>query len=153
QRVFEPLLHRRIAPGEIDGALRPGPVDGLGEGHQAVGGVAAAIEEHIFDEFQQVGRDVLVDGQLAGVDDAHVQTGAYGVQQERGVHRLPYDVVAPEGERQVGDAPADVHAGAALLDPRQRVDERLGVPVVLGDPGGDGQHVGVEDDVLGRKAH
>ena len=40
-------------------------------------------------------------------------------------------------------------AGAALLDQRQRVQEGLRVPVVLGDAGGHGEHVGVEHDVLG----
>ena len=37
---------------------------------------------------------------------------------------------------------------AALLDQGQCLDERLGVPVVLGDPGRHGEHVRVEDDVL-----
>ncbi len=109
----------------------------------------APVEEHVLDELQQVGRDVLVDRELAGVDDAHVQPGPHGVEQERRVHRLAHDVVAAEGERQVGDAAAGAGARAALLDQRQRVDERLGVAVVLGDAGGDGEHVRVEDDVLG----
>ena len=43
-------------------------------------------------------------------------------------------------------------AGAALLDQRQRLDERLREFVVLLDAGRDGEHVRVEDDVLGREA-
>ena len=68
------------------------------------------------------------------------------------MHRFPHDIIAAEGERQVGDAAAGPGPGAALLDQRQRVDERLRVAVVLGDAGGHGEHVGVEDDVFGREA-
>ena len=42
--------------------------------------------------------------------------------------------------------------GTALLDQRQRLDERLRELVVLLDAGRDGEHVRVEDDVLGREA-
>ena len=112
----------------------------------------APVEQHVLDQFQQVGRDVLVDGELAGVDDAHVQPGPHRVEQERRVHGLAHHVVAAEGERQVGDAAAGPRAGAALLDQRQRLDEGLGVAVVLGDAGRHGQHVRVEDDVLGGEA-
>ena len=97
---------------------------------------------------EQVGRDVLVDDELAGVDDPHVEPGADRVVEERGVHRLADDVVAAEGEGEVGDAAARARAGAALLDQRQRLDERLREAVVLLDPGRDGEHVRVEDDVL-----
>ena len=48
--------------------------------------------------------------------------------------------------------PERAHAGAALLDQRQALDERARVVVVLLDPGRDGEHVRVEDDVLRREA-
>ena len=48
--------------------------------------------------------------------------------------------------------PETLRAGAALLDQRQRLDERARVVVVLLDPGRDREHVRVEDDVLGREA-
>ena len=48
--------------------------------------------------------------------------------------------------------PLGARARAALLDQRQRVDERLREAVVLLDPGRDGEHVRVEDEVLGREA-
>ncbi len=67
------------------------------------------------------------------------------------MHRLADDVVAPERERQVRDPAADVHARTAFLDQRQRLDEVQRVAVVLGHAGRDGQHVRVEDDVLGRE--
>ena len=42
--------------------------------------------------------------------------------------------------------------GAGLLDPAHRLDEIDGVVVVLLDAGGDGEDVGIEDDVLGRES-
>ena len=43
--------------------------------------------------------------------------------------------------------------GQGLLDLGDRVDEVVGEIVVLLDAGGDGEDVGVEDDVLGRVVH
>ena len=75
-----------------------------------------------------------------------------GVEQERRVHGLAHDVVAAEGERQVRDAAADADTGQRSLIRGRRVDEGLGVAVVLLHAGRDGEHVRVEDDVLGREA-
>ncbi len=72
--------------------------------------------------------------------------------EEDGVHRLAEGVVAAEGEAQVRDAAARPRAGAALLDPRQRLEEVARVGVVLLDPGRHRQDVRVEDQVLGREA-
>ena len=56
---------------------------------------------------EEVLRDFLVDGELAGVDDAHVQPGANGVVKERGVHGLADRVVAAEREGDIADAAAE----------------------------------------------
>ncbi len=135
------------APGQVGLALRARALDLLGEGHQALGGVGPAVEDDVLDVLEQVGRDVLVDRELAGVDDAHVEAGLDGVVEERRVDRLAHHLVAAERERQVADAAADSHAGAGRLDLPRRLDEVHGVVVVLLEAGGDGQHVGVEDDV------
>ncbi len=101
---------------------------------------------------EQLGLDVLVDHQEPGVDDPHVEPGADGVVEERRVHRLAHLLVAAEREREVGDAAARARSGAALLDQRQRLDERLRELVVLLDPRGDREDVRVEDQVLRREA-
>ena len=64
---------------------------------------------------------------------------------------FPHRVVAAEREAHVGDPAADFRAGQVLLDPAGGVDEVDRVVVVLLDAGGDGEDVGVEDDVLGRE--
>ena len=96
--------------------------------------------------------DFFVHGELAGVDDAHVEAGADRVVQEHRVHRFANDVVAAERERNVRHAAGDVHAGAGRFDSRNRLDEIDRVVVVLLDAGGDREDVGVEDDILRREA-
>ena len=96
---------------------------------------------------EQVLRDVLVDDELAGVDDAHVHAGLDGVVQERRVNRLAHHVVAAEREREVADAAADLHARAGRLDDPRRLDEVDRVVVVLLEAGRDRQDVRIEDDV------
>ena len=102
-----------LAPGEIQLLLLPAPLHRVGELHQPLGRVGTAIEDHVLDVLEQVLRDVLVDDELPGVDDAHVHAGLDRVEEERRVHRFADDVVAAEGERQIADAAADLHAGAA----------------------------------------
>ena len=68
------------------------------------------------------------------------------------MHGLAHGLVAAEGERQVRHAARDVHVRQLRLDLARRLDEGDAVGVVLLDAGGDGEDVGVEDDVLGRKA-
>ena len=101
---------------------------------------------------REVGRDVFVHAELAGVDDAHVHAGAGGVVEEDGVDSLAHGVVAAEGEGDVGDASADVGEWEAALELAGGPDEGDGVVVVFLDAGGDGEDVGVEDDVLGVEA-
>ena len=152
ERVREPLLDRGLAPGEVALARRRLAPDLLGDLDEPVGRVGPAGEDDVLDPLEQLRLDVLVDGELAGVDDPHVEAGADRVVEEDGVHRLAQRVVAAEGEAQVRDAAARAGPRAALLDPRQRVEEVAGVGLVLLDPGRDGEDVRVEDQILGREA-
>ena len=128
------------------------PVTVAGVLDEALGRVVAPVEEDVLDPFEQVGLDVLVDGELARVDDAHVEARTDRVVEERGVHRLANGVVAAEREGEVRDPTRHERARAALLEQRDRVDERLREGCVLLDPGRDGEDVRIEDDVLRRKA-
>ena len=150
-RVLEALLHGALSPRHVDLALRAFSRDRLRKVDEALGGVGPAVEDHVLDHLEQVLRDVLVDDELAGVDDPHVETGADRVVEERGMDRLSDPVVAAEREGEVGDPARDAHARAQALDLPRRLDERLRVLRVLLDAGRDRKDVGVEDDVFGRK--
>ena len=95
QGVFEPLFDLFPAPGPLLlPGLAPLLLDRLGKGDQAFGGVGPAVEEHILEIFPQLRGDVLVDHELAGVDDAHVHAGPGRVVEEDRVHGLAHEFIA-----------------------------------------------------------
>ena len=152
QRVREALFDGELAPRQIRNALLALLVAvPLGQGQQALGPVGSAVEHDVLAGLLQFRIEVVVHGHLAGVDDAHVHPGADGVEQEHGVHRLADRLVAAERERQVRHTARHVREGEMVADPARRLDERQAVTIVLFDAGGDGEDVGVEDDVLGRE--
>ena len=103
----EPSRHFRSASRFV-----PDSLDLLRERDHALRRVRPPVEDDVLDVLEQILRDVLVDDQLSGVDDAHVHAGLDGVEQERGVNRLAHHVVAAEREREVADPAADLHARA-----------------------------------------
>ena len=153
QRMLEPLLDRPLAPGEVGLLLgRGAALVALGDLEQPLGRIRPAVEDHVLGELAELGVDVVIDRQRAGIDDAHVHAGGDRVVEEDRVHRRAHRLVAAEGEGEVGDAARDMRVRQVLPDPAHRLDEVDAVVVVLLDAGGDGEDVGVEDDVLGREA-
>ena len=102
-------------PGVVLGGLAGGAANGVGDGEKTLGGVGTAVEDDVLYGVAQVERDVFIDAELSGVDDAHVHARAGGVVEEDGVDGLAHGVVAAEGEGDVGDAPTDVGEGEATL--------------------------------------
>ena len=141
ERVLEPLLDRGLAPGDVLLAAHRLALVSAREVDETLGRVRATVPDHVLDVLEQLRLDVLVDHQEPGVDDPHVEPGPDRVVEERRVHRLAHVLVAAEREREVGDAAARPRARAALLDQRQRLDERLRELVVLLDARGDREHV------------
>ncbi len=152
QGVRQPLVHRRFPPGQVRGLRAELALHLVGHGEQSVGGVGAAVQHHVLDPLEQIGRDVGVDREPAGVHDPHVHARLDGVVEEHGVDRLADRVVAAEGERDVADPAAHEHVRQRRLDAAGGLDVVHRVVVVLLDPGADGEDVRIEDDVLGREA-
>ena len=146
------FLYRPTAPGQVFLFLFGLAVDRFGEGDQPFGGVGPAIEQYILDALQQGRVQVLVDGELTGVDDTHVHSGLNGMIEERRVDRLAHGVVAPEREADIADAAADLHQWQVLFDLSHRLEIGQGVFVVFLNARGHGKDVGVEDDVLRQEA-
>ncbi len=153
QRVFQALVHRPATPflglGFLDAAVA---LVLVGDGEEGVGAFRGAVEHYIFHGIAQLGRDLVVDLQLAGVDDTHAQAVADRIQQEHRVDRLTHRVVAAERERHVGDAARGQRVRQLVTDIGAGVDKVDGVVVVLFDTGGDREDVRVKDDVFRREA-
>jgi hypothetical protein len=151
--MAEALAHRLVAPGEVLRLLLALPaLVALGDLQQTFGGVAAPVQHHVLDPLAQFGIEIVVERQGAGIDDAHVHAGRDRVVEEHDVDRLAHRLVAAERERDVRDAAGYVAGGEAALEFARGLDEVDRVVVVLLDAGGDGEDVGVEDDVLRREA-
>ena len=65
------------------------------------------------------------------------------------MHGLADIIVASESEREIAHATAHMGTGQVLADPGAGADEVGSIAVVLLNAGGDGQHIGVDDDVAG----
>ena len=158
QRVRQALAHGfgvvgRAAPFEFFAFVLGRAFGGFGNFQEAFGGIVAAVQDHVFHALAQLGVQVVVHPDHAGIDDAHVHPGLDGVVQKDGVNRFAHRFVAPKAKAHVGDPAADFGPRQVGLDPAHGVDEIDGVVGVLFDAGGNGEDVGVEDDVFGRKPH
>jgi hypothetical protein len=152
QRVAEALAHGHLTPGHrLDDNFAFLLAEVVGDLQQALGGILAAIEHHVLDALAQLGIEVVVDRQRTGVDDAHVHAGLDGVVQEHRMDGLAHGVVAAERERDVGDAAGNMAIGETFFHLARGLDEIHRVVVVLLDTGGDGEDVGIEDDVFRRE--
>ena len=76
ERMLQPTRDRLLAPREIELAAHTTALDALGELDEPFRRVGPAVEDHVLDVLEQLGLDVLVDGELPGVDDAQVEAGA-----------------------------------------------------------------------------
>ena len=119
---------------------------------EPLGSVGTTAEDDVLDAFEQCGFDVAVNLQQLGIDDAHVHSRRDGVVEEDRVHRLAHDIVAAEGEREVRNAARHLGVGQVFLDPARSFDEVERIAVVRLDACGDGQYVGVENDLFGRES-
>ncbi len=150
QRMGQPFLHRSCPPLVVLHRRLALLFDRVGKGHQPLRGIRPAVQQHVFDQRQQIFGDLLVDGQLPRIDDPHVETGLYGMVEERSMHRLAHDVVAAKRERNIADAAADLGQRQVLLDPPCRIDKIDRVVVVLFESGRDRENIRIENNILRR---
>ena len=154
QRMPDAFGHRRFAPFQIACLGRStglAPVS-FGDLQQTVSRIVPAIEDDILDAFTQFRLDIVIDIQLAGIDDPHVHAGLDRMEQEDRVHGPADGFIAAEGEGDVRKSAGDVTSRQVLADATGRFDEVDRVVVVFLDACSDGEDIGVKDDVFRRKA-
>lgn len=151
--VLETLLHGGLTPGEVLGELLGSlAFEGFGEVEEALGRAIVFIEEDVLYCGEEILWNLIVNFEHAGIHDAHVHACLSGVVEEGRVHCFAHGVVSSEREGDVRDTAGDLGEGEVFFDPAGGVDEVESVVVVLFDSGGDGEDVGVKNDVLGREA-
>ena len=115
---------------------------------QPLGGVGAAGEHDVLAQLAELRIDLLVHRELAGVDDAEAH--ARWRSRGRGTPSAsPRGRGRCRGTRTTGSTRRPRRCVREASAQRcRRLDEVEPVAVVLGDAGGDGEDVGVEDDVV-----
>ncbi len=153
QGVFEALVDLELTPGEVflGILLLALAFVFLGQVEQPFGGIVALVEDDILAGLAQLFRNVVIDFQLPGVDDGHVQPGRNRVVEKHRVHGLAHGFVATKRKRYVRQPAGDMTARTGFTHAPGGVDKVHGVVVVLFDTGGDGEDIEVEDDVFGRE--
>ena len=89
---------------------------------------------------------------MAGVNDTHGHAGLNGVVQEDRVNGFANRVVATERERHVRNAAGNMGVWQMRFDPAHRFDKVDGIAIVLGNTGGNGEDIRIEDDVFSWEA-
>src|SRR5262249_3361440 len=82
ERVLETFGDGLVAPFVVDFRLLLAAalsLERFGVLDEALGGVFAAIEDDVLDALKELRLQLLIDGELAGVDDGHVETRLDGV--------------------------------------------------------------------------
>ena len=125
----------------------------VGKRYQRLRSLRRSVQDDILHRPEQVRFYVVVNLQHRRVDDAHIQSGAYGMIEESRVHRLPHRVVTSEGKREVAHAAARLRQRQVFFNPGYRPYEVDAVGSMLLDARTHRQDVHVEDDVLRRKPY
>ena len=94
QRVGKALFDRCFAPREVYDALFPSAPHVLGKVDHSLGRVFTAVEDDVFDMFEEIFRDVLVEVELSGIHDAHVHAALGRVVEEGCVNCFSDTVIA-----------------------------------------------------------
>ena len=96
QRVLQPLFDGLLTPRVLFGFGFAVLMYGVRECQETFGRVGPAIQQDIFDEFEQVFRNGFIDRELSGIDDRHVESRADGVIQKCGMHGIADSLVPPK---------------------------------------------------------
>ncbi len=75
----------------------------FGNFQQAFGSVCTTIEHHIFAGLAQFRINRVINGELTGIDDAHIHANLNGMIEEDSMHRFAHRLIATERERQIGN--------------------------------------------------
>ena len=156
QRVFKPFFHVPATPFRllgVGGVVRFATAVFFRQLQQTLGAVSMTVEDHVFNGIAQFHRQIVINRQLAGVNDPHIHAVTDGVVQEDGVNRFANRIVAAEREGDVRDAAGNQRVRQLAFNVFTGADKVLRIVVVLFNAGGDGEDIGVKNNIFRREAH
>ena len=155
QRIFEAFFHLPAAPLRLLGigaVVNFTAAIFFRQFEQSFGAVIAAVEDHVLHRVAQLARQVIIDGQLTGIDDPHIHAVADRIVEEYGVDRLTDRVIAAEREGDVGDPAGDQRMRQLAFDVFAGADKVLGIVIVFFDTGRHRKDIRVKDNIFWREA-
>jgi hypothetical protein len=153
QRMFEPLFDLPAAPFGLGLFLRyVGSAIFLGKRYQPLGRIGITVEDDVFASNAQFWIDIVVDVELPRIDDRHVQPRRNGMIQEDRMHRPPNGLVAAKREGEVREPARIMGVRAQNAQFLKCLDEIDAVIIMLFNSRRDRKNIGIENDVLRRKA-
>ena len=111
--------------------------------------VCGAVENDVLDDVAQIAGQLIVHRQLTRVDNPHIHTGFNCVVQEYRVNGLAHGIIAAERKRHIGHATGHQCTGKLGFDIPRRFYELNRVVVVFLDAGGNGENIGIKNNVVG----
>ena len=115
------------------------------------GGILPAAENNILEQFTQLRLYAVILHLGRRIHDGHAHPLSDGMIQEDGVHGFAQVIVAAERETEVAQSAAHAGTRQVLADPGRCLDKVQPVTVVFLHSRGNGQDIGVKDDILGRE--
>ena len=152
QRMREALADGFLPPFQILFFSRPASLQRAGDFDHTFGRIGTAVQHHVLDALAQLGGEIVIHANHAGVDDAHGHAGLDRVIQKYRVDRLARRIVTAERKADVGHATAHLGMRQVLTDPAGGLDEIDGVVVVFLDARRNGKNIRIKNNIFGREA-
>ena len=153
QRMLKPLCHRPATPFGFGLFLRNvGAAVFFGKGNQPFGGIGIFVEDNILARNAQFRVYIVIDVELAGVDNCHVQSRRDCVVQEDRMHRPAHRFIATEREGKIRKTARIMGMRTKHAQFFDGFDEVYAVIIMLFDTGRDRKDIRIENNVFRGKA-
>ena len=103
---------------------------------------------HVFHRLAKLGRQVVVNPKLAGIDDPHVEPRAHCMIKKRSVHCFPHWIVAAKRERNIAHPTAYFGIRQVFFDPFGRIDKIYCIIIMLLNAGSNSEYIRIKNYIL-----
>ena len=162
--VIRNAAHQRMLKAFIDGQLAPLIIDNFGFGlavaaivfcniEQTVRRVRAAIQDDVLDPLAQLIWDIIINRQLARIDNRHIETRWNGVIEKDRMHGFTHRIVPAKGKANIRQSARNTRMRQVRFDTAASFEEMHGVIIMLFNPCRHGENIRIKNDVFWREIH